>query len=397
MANRKINLMIYAKVAGVGWRRYPAAIGGNGKIRPGFGVMQGHLVKFDQFRYELSQYRGDQKVYTPAGTDAAEAFNLLKREQNAVHVREQAKLAGIAVVADEKRKQLRKAADEFIQRAKDRGTMEAALIYEKVLDDFICTASKQGVQFVDEVTEATLLRFQGWLRETGASDRTVFNRHNNVCALLRWAGLDKKHFGPKPTFEKKLPRAYSRDEVSSLLGAANEYTTVMLDVMRMAGLREQEAMYLQWADIDLKRAILHVRSKPDDGFEIKDREQRDIPMPAELATTLRKWKERRKGTTWVLGTRNDRPNTKMLLFLKWCAKRAGLNCGRCDACKEREECELFTLHALRRTYATSLARSGVDIHGIKDLLGHSDIQTTMAYLGAMKSEEKRKAIDRVKW
>lgn len=397
MANRAIKLMIYAKTD-AGWRRYPATIGDNNRIRPGYGDVNGEHVKFPPgYRYELSQYKGDQRSYTPAGADAAEAYSAWKRAKSAVKAREDAKLAGIAVVEENKRKELRKTADAFIQRAEDRGTTEAASVYTKVLADFIKVANKQGIHYVDEVTESTMLRFQASLRQGGASDRTVFNRHTNVCALLRWAGHDKKHFGPRPTYEKKLPRAYSRDEISSLLGAASEYETMLINLGRQAGLREQELMYLTWEDIDLKARVLHVRSKPDHGFEIKDKEERDVPLPAELVADLKEWKAKHKGTTWVLGTRNGKPNTKLLLHMKWAARRAGLNCGKCDGCKDRKECEKFTLHALRRTYGTTLARAGVDVHAIRDLLGHSDLQTTLAYIGTMESEKKRQAIDRVKW
>jgi integrase len=399
MANRKIALVIYAKTD-QGWRRYPAVIGKNEKIRPGYGKVQGKPVPFEQYRYELRSYKGSKLTYeaaSPDPMDAATAFSSWKIAQNKMNAGVKAKAAGLKVADEEKRKPLRVEAARYIQRAEDRGKDEAAETYAKALEHFLEAMNNRGTRFIDEVDEDAMIAFQGWLRKHGNGDRTIRNKHDAVRGFLMWAGADKKVLGPKPTYEKKLPHAYTRDEVSSLLGAATPYTSVMIDVLRMTGLREQEAAHVEWDDLDLKRAILHVRSKPSEDFKIKDREERDIPLPAELVTTLRQWQAKRKGTRWCLGTRNDRPNTKMLVFLKWCAKRAGLNCGKCEACRDRGECEKYDLHSFRRTYATRLARAGMDVHAIRDLLGHSDLQTTIAYLAEMKTEEKGQAIKRVKW
>jgi hypothetical protein len=60
-----------------------------------------------------------------------------------------------------------------------------------------------------------------------------------------------------------------------------------------SGLREQEAIHLQSNDVDLRHGIIRVRSKPADGFRIKDREQRDVAI------------------SHVEGVKEKRPNVKM--------------------------------------------------------------------------------------
>ena len=40
----------------------------------------------------------------------------------------------------------------------------------------------------------------------------------------------------------------------------------------------------------------------------------------------------------------------------------------------------YTVHTIRHSFATHLIDNGVDLHTVKELMGHSNLQTTMRYL-----------------
>jgi site-specific recombinase XerD len=60
-------------------------------------------------------------------------------------------------------------------------------------------------------------------------------------------------------------------------------------------------------------------------------------------------------------------STGVQWIIKEAARRAGIK-------------KHVTSHVLRHTYATHLLEMGLDIMTLKDLLGHSDIRTTLVYL-----------------
>ena len=52
--------------------------------------------------------------------------------------------------------------------------------------------------------------------------------------------------------------------------------------LQIKSIAEREAVYLAWTSGDLDRRILRVRANPDYGFKVKDKEQRDLPIPDDL-------------------------------------------------------------------------------------------------------------------
>jgi integrase len=382
---KELPLMWLCKTPG-GWKRYPVLMAKNGRVRTSWVMVDGKEEHYPEGRFQIRVYKDGKRTWENAGNDATDALNERARLSLRREAEAKAAAAGTTVVEEKGRIAIRPATTRYLQRCEDLEAEQAAISYGVALNDFMRLLP--DIKHVDQIDESVMVRFGVALRRAGNSARTVFNKHRSVLGFLRWLDIDVKALKIRtPKYEKKVPVVYSEETVAALLKAAPDtYFRDVLSTLRMSGLREQEAVHLVWPDIDFKRKLILVRSKPEQGFEIKDREQRDVPLPDALAVILKARFEERGASRLVLGTKGDKPHQKWLRLLKRTARSAGLNCGRCDSCRTQKECELFTLHSFRRTYATALHRKGVDVRTLMDLLGHADLETTLNYLAAMKAE-----------
>lgn len=186
----------------------------------------------------------------------------------------------------------------------------------------------------------------------------------------RMRGLEYKQFS-LPAIEKdqKLPVVLNGSEVKALLKACKLLKhRLIIGLCYGCGLRCSEVRNIKIADADLERGMLHVRQ----GKGSKDRCLvlgkmlcRGIAQYISAAHPKNYLFEgnageamSQRGTQWVVGE---------------AVKRAGI----------RKEVHT---HTLRHSYATHLLEQGVNILVIKELLGHSHIETTMVYLHIAKPD-----------
>jgi integrase len=147
------------------------------------------------------------------------------------------------------------------------------------------------------------------------------------------------------------------------------------------------------------------------GFRIKTGHGRLVPLEATLAEKLAG--ERVKSAEYVkaaahtkvaqmtrrfvFGTKNGRPNTKMLRTLKREAHRLGLNCSACESCRRTDgaECKEWFLHKFRATFATTCLQNGIDLRTLMTLMGHNELASTMRYLAVARQDALQTKFDSV--
>jgi site-specific recombinase XerD len=181
-----------------------------------------------------------------------------------------------------------------------------------------------------------------------------------------------------PQREHRLPRAVAADDVQALLSACRTVTERMsLVLLSHCGLRRAEMLGLTIQDVAGDLTTIRV-----DG---KGRRQRVIPVHESMRELLRAQIACRPiGATWLItnqvGTQMS-PTSFCRLFGRLVVA-AGLS-GKG-----------LTPHALRHHFARQLLKSGTDLATISELMGHSSVATTSAYLRS-DAQSKREAIQRL--
>ena len=106
--------------------------------------------------------------------------------------------------------------------------------------------------------------------------------------------------------------------------------------------------------------------------------KRTIPLPIFLLEYIRQLTFAPK---WYVLTNNIQPTEPHQFYLRYktYTKRIGLG--------------HYTFHALRHTFATMCVEKGVDTKSLSELLGHSNIATTLSFYVHPSLEQKRKQIE----
>lgn len=184
-----------------------------------------------------------------------------------------------------------------------------------------------------------------------------------------WPTLKKLKVQP----EIKLPTVLSVNEVQILLSLIRKpamacfFTTVY-----SLGLRLQEALHLQVADIDSKRMTIHVHRG-------KGARDRIVPLPTTTLDALRSYYKQHRNPVWIFpaegrdhGTAATATNPMSETSVQGRIKKLVRQLGW--------ENRGISTHTLRHCYATHLLEAGVNLRLIQKYLGHTSLMTTTIYL-----------------
>mgnify|MGYP002558243865 CR=1 FL=1 len=189
-----------------------------------------------------------------------------------------------------------------------------------------------------------------------------------------------------PHAKPEKPKNLDKEQVQSLLEHCTDpKAKSFVGLCLYCGLRREEALGLQWGDIDadsltIHRAVAFSGNQSDPSQELKTKAaHRTIPIPAPLKEILSKTPRR---GLYVIGKADGGPMTQIAFRRMWEKAVRGID---------------FHVHPhmLRHTYATSLYHAGIDLRTAQYLLGHSSIQMTAEIYTHLDRQDGRNAAGKI--
>lgn len=221
-----------------------------------------------------------------------------------------------------------------------------------------------------DLDEEQILDYLHFLKLQSKTPSANFFKHTiyGLRYLYRLYGIQEMRVMlPSIKQPKKLPVVLSRSEVKLLLKTPKLLKhRLILAMLYGCGLRCSELCNLQLKDLDFDRRMLHIRQ----GKGCKDRY---VPLSEMQIRGLKKYIAVENPSTWCFNGYNREHNPTamstqgVLMIVRRTQRLSGIQ-------KE------ITTHSLRHSYATHLLEMGLDLVSIQNLLGHSNIQTTLTYL-----------------
>ena len=219
----------------------------------------------------------------------------------------------------------------------------------------------------EEISADDLNEFLASLAVSAISPSRSAFKHSvyGLRYYYRYVGLpDRAIQLPSLKKDAKLPSIFNKSELRLLFKAPTLLKhRVLLMLIYSAGLRSSEVINLKIADIDFERRSIHIRRS-------KYNKDRMIPLSEYMTVGLQKYIALECPLIWLFNgkTLGSPYSAKAISWvMREAVKAAGI-------------AKDVTVHTLRHSYATHLIEDGLNIVTVKDLLGHSKIETTMIYL-----------------
>ena len=264
-----------------------------------------------------------------------------------------------------------------------------------------------GRQKLSALTTPQVNQFVGKLRNDGRSlamQRKVLTNLKTILSFAQDQGLvaqnvargvrikgDDRKAGDGPVREGV--DFLSRAELRSILeGATGPWRPFIITAV-FTGMRASELRGLPWSDVDLSRAMIHVRQKADQWCHIDKTKtkagSRDIPLAPMVVAALKEWQPQCPASVLGLVFPNGAGNVENHQNIRnrfWIplqiANGITFDSGKKDVKGKPIVVAKYGLHALRHTAASLfIAHLGWQPKRVQAVMGHASIVTTYDLYG----------------
>jgi integrase/recombinase XerC len=254
------------------------------------------------------------------------------------------------------------------------------LTYATALDQFCLYLAEfsNPLPDVEEITEADIRPFLGWLHDKGLGKTSIRLKLAAVRSLFRFllrSGIIERNPAAllsSPKTSRPLPSFINVHEAERLWDSFDTGTAkglrdkALCELLYGSGLRIHEALALNVDQLDAVSRTLRVLGK--------GAKQRVVPLTAETVAAIDNYRSQRhmlapsaEETALFLGDRGGRLSASSA----WRIVRRALG--------PITESRRKSPHVLRHSFATHLLDNGADLSAVSDMLGHSSLSTTQIY------------------
>lgn len=282
---------------------------------------------------------------------------------------------------------------EVLKYTSDNLQKSTSQIYNRVLNDMIRIIKNKPVKLITnkEIENYKSVRITEVKKTTVNIDLKTMKAIFNIALKWNWINDNPMRYVKQIITEQKEKLSFSDIELKVLLNNIKDtYLKNIVFTGLYTGCRLNELINIQWKDINLNEKVLTIRNK--ENFKTKTGKIRQIPISENLYTLLCEMLN-------VSGTENiiSLYDPESYLFSK-----KGFKFHKDFISKKFKEVlravnfpEKFHFHCLRHTFITNLIKSGVNINYVKEIAGHSEIQTTMNYIHIV-TNDLREAVNKIK-
>lgn len=224
--------------------------------------------------------------------------------------------------------------------------------------------------YVNEITAEKIEHFKAWLKDKRNSSNSTVNKYRAALSKCFNLGIINKLIDENPVKEVKTfkednhkIRYLTKDEENRMYTEIDNFFPYLRPLVTTAlqtGMRRGEILNLKWSNVDFEYGFIEL-------LETKSGTSRKIPISNTLKQELKKMS---RDNEYVFINKNTlKPYTDIHNSFRTILKKAKI--------------ENFRFHDLRHTVATRLVEKGIDLVVVKEILGHSKIETTMRYAHAV--------------